>query len=424
MAKQARITRLMPILQGRTWLVIGLAVLILALLLPVVIVGRLGDTQAQPWLDTLTYGEIYAILALGLNVVVGFAGLLDLGYAAFYAIGAYTFGLLASSQAQNFLPGNVSINLPFLTVASSGLRQGIHLNFWVALPLCALVAATFGIILGAPTLRLRGDYLAIVTLGFGEIVPEVITNLGPNNSLGLPNITNGTNAIFGIDQPPTVGPLDLVINGVDHSIGPLTFSTDQLPWYYLGLATLIVIITIATRLENSRLGRAWVAMREDELAASCMGINLTRTKLSAFAMGAFFSGLAGMINGSRLQTITPDAFQFAVSITILTMVVLGGMGSIPGVLLGAFIIAALQLTLLDQFNNLLHWIGGLAHANALQAVDVTQGKNLIFGLLLVLMMIFRREGLIPQRRRRTELRPTLDEQAGENIQLAGIRGEA
>jgi len=314
------------------WRTAGYVALALALVLPI---GIEQTSQGQIWLDTLTYGEVYAILALGLNVVVGFAGLLDLGYAAFYAIGAYTFGLLASSQAQNFLPGNVSINLPFLNVASSGLRQGIHLNFWVALPLCALVAATFGIILGAPTLRLRGDYLAIVTLGFGEIVPEVITNLGPNNSLGLPNITNGTNAIFGIDQP---------------QLGPLHFSTDQLPWYYLGLATLIVIITIATRLENSRLGRAWVAMREDELAASCMGINLTRTKLSAFAMGAFFSGLAGMINGSRLQTITPDAFKFDVSITILTMVVLGGMGSIPGVLIGALIIAALQLTLLDQLS--------------------------------------------------------------------------
>ncbi len=396
----------MPIPRGRTWLITGLVVLVLALLAPIVIEQT---SQGQIWLDTLTYGEVYAILALGLNVVVGFAGLLDLGYAAFYAIGAYTFGLLASSQAQNFLPGNVSINLPFLNVASSGLRQGIHLNFWVALPLCALVAATFGIILGAPTLRLRGDYLAIVTLGFGEIVPEVITNLGPNNSLGLPNITNGTNALFGIDQP---------------QLGPLHFSTDQLPWYYLGLATLIVIITIATRLENSRLGRAWVAMREDELAASCMGINLTRTKLSAFAMGAFFSGLAGMINGSRLQTITPDAFKFDVSITILTMVVLGGMGSIPGVLIGALIIAALQLTLLDQLTNALHGIGGATNVGFLQTLDLTQGKNLIFGLLLVLMMIFRREGLIPQRRRRTELRPTRDEQAEENIQLAGIRGEA
>jgi branched-chain amino acid transport system permease protein len=402
-----RVTRRMPIPRGREWQAAGTVALVLALLLPLVL---RQSSQAQIWLDTIAYAEVFAILALGLNVVVGFAGLLDLGYAAFYAIGAYTFGLLASAQSQFWLPAGTSLNLPFLTIASSGVHQGIHLTFWVALPLCGLVAATFGVILGAPTLRLRGDYLAIVTLGFGEIVPEVITNLGPNNPLGWPNITNGTNSIFGIDQP---------------HIGGLQFSTDQLPWYYLGLATLVVIIWLASRLENSRLGRAWIAMREDELAAACMGINLTRTKLAAFAMGAFFAGIAGMINGSRLQTITPDSFKFEVSITILTMVVLGGMGSIPGVLIGAIIIAALQLTLLDQLTNFLQYIGGVVHSSFLQSVDLTQGKNLIFGLLLVLMMIFRREGLFPSRRRSIELHPTtMQEQAEENIQLAGLREEA
>jgi branched-chain amino acid transport system permease protein len=407
MGQPLRITRRMPIPRGRGWQATGGVALVLAVLLPVVIYQT---SQGQIWLDTLAYGEVYAILALGLNVVVGFAGLLDLGYAAFYAIGAYTFGLLASAQSQFWLPAGASLHLGFITIASTGIHQGIHLNFWVALPLCGLVAATFGIILGAPTLRLRGDYLAIVTLGFGEIVPEVITNLGPNNTFGWPNITNGTNAIFGIDQP---------------SIGGLQFSTDQLPWYYLGLVALVFIIWLASRLENSRLGRAWIAMREDELAAACMGINLRRTKLAAFAMGAFFSGIAGMINGSRLQTITPDSFQFAVSITILTMVVLGGMGSIPGVLIGALIIAALQLTLLDQLTNFIQFVGGAVHIGFLQTVDLTQGKNLIFGLLLVLMMIFRREGLFPSRRRRIELRPvTMQEQAEENVQLAGLREEA
>jgi branched-chain amino acid transport system permease protein len=387
--------------------VAGLVALVVALLFPLALSLT---SQAQIWLDTVAYAEVFAILALGLNVVVGFAGLLDLGYAAFYAIGAYTFGLLASGQASNFLPGNITINLPFLNVAASGVHQGVHLSFWLALPACGLIAATFGVILGAPTLRLRGDYLAIVTLGFGEIVPEVITNLGPDNSLGWPNLTNGTNGVSGLDQPKVLG---------------LQFSTDQLPWYYLGLATLVVIIFIAGRLENSRLGRAWIAMREDELAASCMGINLTRTKLAAFAMGAFFSGIAGMINGSRLQTITPDSFKFEVSITILTMVVLGGMGSIPGVLVGAFIVAAVQLTLLDQFTNFVQYVGGVVHSSFLQSVDLTQGKNLIFGLLLVLMMIFRREGLFPSRRRSIELRPaTMQEQAEENIQLAGLREEA
>jgi branched-chain amino acid transport system permease protein len=407
MAAPLRITRRMPIPRGRAWLIASLVGLALALLFPLALELT---SQAQVWLDTIAYAEVFAILALGLNVVVGFAGLLDLGYAAFYAIGAYTFGLLASAQSQFWLPRNASLHLPLLTVASTGVHQGIHLNFWVALPLCGLVAATFGVILGAPTLRLRGDYLAIVTLGFGEIVPEVITNLGPGNTLGLPNITNGTNSIFGIDQP---------------SLGPLQFSTDQLPWYYLGLSALVAIIMLAGRLENSRLGRAWVAMREDELAAACMGINLTKTKLLAFAMGAFFSGIAGMINGSRLQTITPDSFRFEVSITILTMVVLGGMGSIPGVLIGALIVASVQLTLLDKLTTVVQGLGGLTHVTFLQTLDLTQGKNLIFGLLLVLMMIFRREGLFPSSRRRVELRPTtVQEQVGENVQLAGLREEA
>ena len=400
-------TRLAGTLRDRPWRVAGLVGLALALLLPLVLELT---SQAQIWLDTIAYAEVFAILALGLNVVVGFAGLLDLGYAAFYAIGAYTFGLLASAQSQFWLPRNASLHLPFLTIATSGVNQGIHLNPWVALPLCGLVAATFGVILGAPTLRLRGDYLAIVTLGFGEIVPEVITNLGPNNTFGWPNITNGTNSIFGIDQP---------------SLGPLQFSTNQLPWYYLGLVALVAIILLAGRLENSRLGRAWVAMREDELAAACMGINLTKTKLLAFAMGAFFSGIAGMINASRLQTITPDAFKFEVSITILTMVVLGGMGSIPGVLIGALIVASVQLTFLDKLTTVVQGLGGLTHVGFLQTLDLTQGKNLIFGLLLVLMMIFRREGLFPSSRRRVELRPvTLHEQAEENVQLAGLREEA
>ena len=338
------------------------------------------------WVDGFANAGTYVLLAVGLNIVVGLAGLLDLGYAAFFAFGAYAYAYGASPFSHN--------DLPFLPLLLVG----------------AAVAATFGVILGAPTLRLRGDYLAIVTLGFGEIVPEVITNLGPNNSFGWPNITNGTNSIFGIDQP---------------SLGPLQFSTDQLPWYYLGLAALVAIIWLAGRLENSRLGRAWIAMREDELAAACMGINLTRTKLSAFAMGAFFSGIAGMINGSRLQTITPDSFRFEVSITILTMVVLGGMGSIPGVLIGALIVASVQLTLLDKLTTVVNGLGGLTHVAFLQTLDLTQGKNLIFGLLLVLMMIFRREGLFPSSRRRVELRPTtVHEQAEENVQLAGLREEA
>ncbi|MGH2409449.1 MAG: branched-chain amino acid ABC transporter permease, partial [Chloroflexota bacterium] len=275
-----------------------LLVLLAAILLPII----LGPTGHQQDLtDDFVQAEVYAMLALGLNVVVGFAGLLDLGYAAFFAIGAYTFGLLSSAQ---FQPSST-----FSTPVINWGPTGIHANFWIFLPGCALIAALFGFILGAPTLRLRGDYLAIVTLGFGEIVHKTVLNLGPSNALGWPDITGGDNSLAGIFQP---------------QLGPLQFSTDQVPWYYLGLVVLAVIIIIAYSLQNSRLGRAWVAMREDELAASCMGINLTRTKLLAFAMGAFFSGFAGVIQGSRIGAVNPEQFTFTVSISILVMVVLGG----------------------------------------------------------------------------------------------------
>jgi branched-chain amino acid transport system permease protein len=353
----------------------------------------------------------YAMLALGLNVVVGYAGLLDLGYAAFYAIGAYAFGMIGSAQ---FQPGaTLDLHIGGVELFNMG-PNGIHANFWFFLPLVALVAAFFGVILGAPTLRLRGDYLAIVTLGFGEIVPDIVRNLGVNNIFGWPDITGGENSLSGIDQPK-LGAIQF---------GPGQPGSDQ-AWYYLSLVVLALIVLISVQLRDSRLGRAWIAIREDEVAASCMGINLTRTKLLAFAMGAFFSGFAGMINGSRLGAINPEDFTFEVSIAILCMVVLGGMGSIPGVIVGALIISELQYSLLDKASALAHSLGNVTHIGYLQTVDLTGAKYLIFGIILVLMMIFRREGILPSRRRSIELHPeTLHEQAEENIQLAGLREEA
>ncbi|HVC83013.1 MAG TPA: branched-chain amino acid ABC transporter permease [Chloroflexota bacterium] len=382
------------------WLIVLLA----AILLPIV----LGPTGHQQDLtDDFVQAEVYAMLALGLNVVVGFAGLLDLGYAAFFAIGAYTFGLLSSAQ---FQPSS-RFSSPIINWGPTG----IHANFWIFLPGCALIAALFGFILGAPTLRLRGDYLAIVTLGFGEIVHKTVLNLGPSNALGWPDITGGDNSLAGIFQP---------------QLGPLQFSTDQVPWYYLGLIVLAVIIIIAYSLQNSRLGRAWVAMREDELAASCMGINLTRTKLLAFAMGAFFSGFAGVIQGSRIGAVNPQQFTFTVSISILVMVVLGGIGSVPGVVLGASLIALIQFYLLDQLNTWAHGNFSIGPLNLTYpgivpaSFDVNEAEYLIFGILLVLMMVFRPEGLIPSGRRRRELHPT-DEgiRVEENQQLYDMRSE-
>ncbi|HEX3463025.1 MAG TPA: hypothetical protein VHS78_03090 [Candidatus Elarobacter sp.] len=290
----------------------------------------------------------FVLLALGLNIVVGFAGLLDLGYAAFFAIGSYAFAMLASPQF------------------------GVHVPFWVLIFVASAIAAVFGILLGAPTLRLRGDYLAIVTLGFGEIVPQTFLN--------LTQWTGGPNGIGSLDQPVFFG---------------LRFGFDPLPYYLLILALIALAVWVANNLRHSRLGRAWMAIREDELAAAHMGINTTTTKLAAFAMGASFSGLAGCAYASKLQLVSPDQFGFNVSVFILAMLVLGGMGNIPGVIVGSLILSALERFILPQGTNFLHGIG--VH------VDLTNSRFLIYGAILVLMMLFRPEGLIPSRERKAEL---------------------
>jgi branched-chain amino acid transport system permease protein len=290
----------------------------------------------------------FVLLALGLNIVVGFAGLLDLGYAAFFAIGSYAFAMLASPQF------------------------GIHLPFWLLLFVASGIAGVFGILLGAPTLRLRGDYLAIVTLGFGEIVPQTFLNLS--------QWTGGPNGIGSLDQP---------------SIGAYKFGFNALPYYFMVLGLIAFAVWVASNLRNSRLGRAWMAIREDELAAAHMGINTTTTKLAAFAMGASFSGLAGCAFASKLQLVSPDQFGFNVSVFILAMLVLGGMGNIPGVIVGSLILSALDRFILPQGTNFFHGIG--------LNIDLTGSRFLIYGVILVMMMLFRPEGLIPSRQRKAEL---------------------
>jgi branched-chain amino acid transport system permease protein len=310
----------------------------------------------------------FVLLALGLNIVVGFAGLLDLGYAAFFAIGSYAFAMLASPQF------------------------GIHVPFWLLVFVAAGIAAVFGILLGAPTLRLRGDYLAIVTLGFGEIVPQTFLN--------LTQWTGGPNGIGSLDQPVFFG---------------LRFGFDPLPYYLLILALIALAVWVASNLRNSRLGRAWMAIREDELAAAHMGINTTTTKLAAFAMGASFSGLAGCAYASKLQLVSPDQFGFNVSVFILAMLVLGGMGNIPGVIVGSLILSALERFILPQGTNFLHGL----HIN----VDLTNSRFLIYGAILVLMMLFRPEGLIPSRERKAELHAG-DTDAGAAAQEQELYTEA
>jgi branched-chain amino acid transport system permease protein len=317
------------------------------------------------------------VLALGLNIVVGYAGLLDLGYAAFFAIGAYTMGIL---------------NSPF---------HGIQLGFWPVMGLAAIVAAFFGMILGAPTLRLRGDYLAIVTLGFGEIVPIVFRNaseltikLGPLVLLDDFNLTNGVQGLNPVGRPNFFG---------------YVFGNQPLPWYYLVLFMGVLVIISSRRLEDSRIGRAWLAIREDELAADFMGVDPIKTKLLAFALGASFSGIAGSIYAAKLQAIFPELFRFQTSVLLLCMVILGGMGNIRGVVLGGMLITVFDRVVLAQSTELVQGLGSLLGIEALQRLDLSLWRWFFFGVTLMIVMILRPEGLWPSRVRQAELHEASEE---------------
>ena len=321
------------------------------------------------WWDAFANAGVFVLLAMGLNVVVGLAGLLDLGYAAFFAIGAYTYAYSNSTFS--------GLDLPFLPMLVVG----------------AAVAAVFGIALGAPTLRLRGDYLAIMTLGFGEIVPIVFLNLD--------KWTEGTNGIGGIFRPEALPFLG--------KFGAIT------PYNYLIMMLFIVTITMILlyRLQDSRIGRAWVAIREDELAAAANGINTITTKLLAFALGATTSGLAGVFNASKLTIVSPDQFLFTVSFTVLAMVIIGGMGNIWGVAAGAFVVFMIQSVFLKQINTVVGALGIPAFNIGPVQVDISQinflqFQFLLYGIALVLMMLKRPEGLFPSQTRRRELHEDTD----------------
>ncbi len=337
----------------------GVALVALALLVLPFALAQVGTS----WVRITNYAILYVLLALGLNIVVGFAGLLDLGYVAFYAVGAYTYALLASPQF------------------------GLHLPFWVILPIGALVAAFFGVLLGAPTLKLRGDYLAIVTLGFGEIVRIFLNNLSRPV-----NITNGPQGITGID-PFRFGGFDF---SKPETLLGITFS-GPIKYYYLLLLVMIAILLVNVRLQNSRIGRAWEAVREDETAARAMGINTTRMKLLAFAMGASFGGVAGGMFSAIQAFISPESFVLVESIMVVAMVVLGGMGNIWGVVLGA--------VLLSFVPEILRWtVQPLQEALfGRMLIEPEVIRMLIFGLALVLIMLFRPAGLLPSAVRKREL---------------------
>jgi branched-chain amino acid transport system permease protein len=315
------------------------------------------------WVRIMDFALLYIMLALGLNIVVGYAGLLDLGYIAFFAVGAYCYALLGSPQL------------------------GLHLPFWIVLPLGTLLACIFGVLLGAPTLRLRGDYLAIVTLGFGEIIRIFLNNL--NAPI---NITNGPQGISMID-PIRFGEFSL---GNTHELFGLTFPSVHLHYYLFLLFTLLVIF-ISLRLEDSRIGRAWMAIREDEVAAEAMGINTRNIKLLAFAMGATFGGLAGGLFAGFQGFVSPESFSLTESITVLCMVVLGGMGNISGVLLGGILLVVLPEALRHGSGPAQQLLFGKT------LIDPESLRMLLFGLALITVMLWRPAGLWPSNQRRREL---------------------
>jgi len=365
------------------WLKRSLAFVSLGILMPI-----LGTINGY-YLEVATQVGIFVALALGLNIVVGLAGLLDLGYVAFYAVGAYTWAIFGSPQAGKFISASI---------AHFPLAGGW---FFVFLVLGVLVAASFGILLGLPVLRLRGDYLAIVTLGFGEVIRVLANNLDKPI-----NLTNGPQGITPISRPP------LFFQPLLSALGVPASPTVLYPLYLYGIVLLIVgvVILVNRRLEDSHIGRAWEAIREDEVAAQAMGVPLVRMKLLAFACGASFAGVMGVIFSAKQVFINPESFTFLESIGVLSMVILGGMGSIPGAILGATVVTVLNLQVLKGLSL---WLNSLRNAgvtilgynlaNLPTQLEPAKYERMIFGIILVLMMIYRPQGILPARRRSREL---------------------
>jgi branched-chain amino acid transport system permease protein len=342
----------------------------------IAIVFPLFFPQGSGWVDDMTIALAYVVMGLGLNVVVGYAGLLDLGYVAFFAIGAYTTGWFMSG-----FYGDANIHV-FVGEFAKAL-PGIHLNFLLVVVIAAGLCAIAGIIIGLPTLRLRGDYIAIVTLAFGEIIRVFAIEGNEITIAGNAKLTAGRQGITPIDK-------------IDLPFLDQFTSLNLRPWYWTALALVLVVLFVNIRLRDSRLGRAWIALREDEVAAASMGIPLVKTKLMAYAVGAAFGGMSGAFLGSFLNTVNADQFAFGFSIFILAMIILGGLGSVWGVVIGSLALSLINTRLIPDVLNDVPSNLGLDF----NLVDVNYG---IFGFLLVLMMVLRPEGLLPERRRQIEL---------------------
>ena len=335
--------------------------------------------SGAPFMDDSVTALAYVVMALGLNIVVGFAGLLDLGYVAFFAIGAYTCGWLASGFADK-VNGGEGIHIGVSSFLEA--LPGIHLNFLLVLVGAIITTAIAGVLIGLPTLRLRGDYIAIVTLAFGEIIRVIALNGNEIHIAGY-ELTNGAQGITPVDK-------------IDLPFTEQFTSLDLRPWFWTALGMVALVLFVNFRLRDSRLGRAWIAVREDEVAAASMGVPLVRTKLLAYATGAAFGGISGAFLGSYLNTVNADQFQFSFSIFVLAMVILGGLGNIWGVVLGAVVLSFVNTYLIpDVLNETPDKVG--------LDFDLTELSFGIFGFLLVIMMVLRPEGLLPERRRKLEM---------------------
>ena len=339
------------------WIVGGIALLVLPLIL---------QYFGNAWVRIADLALLYVMLALGLNIVVGYAGLLDLGYVAFYAVGAYLFALMASPH----------LSETFAAFAAM-FPNGLHTSLWVVIPLAAILAAFVGVLLGIPVLKLRGDYLAIVTLGFGEIIRIFLNNLDRPV-----NLTNGPKGMGQIDSVKLFG-LDL---GKQLELFGFDISSVTL-YYYLFLALVIVTIVICYRLQDSRIGRAWMAIREDEIAAKAMGINTRNMKLLAFGMGASFGGVSGAMFGAFQGFVSPESFSLMESVMIVAMVVLGGIGHIPGVILGAVLLSSLP--------EVLRFVAGPLQAMTDGRLDSAILRQLLIALAMIVVMLMRPRGLWP-----------------------------
>lgn len=385
---------------------IGLGVVITVVLMPVIGIRNIS------YLEVIFQISVFAALGLGLNIVVGFAGLLDLGYVAFYAVGAYLWAFFGSQQMflLHEIPGTAPAGTPFFLPPDT---------FYLFVIAAVIVAALAGILLGLPVLRLRGDYLAIVTLGFGEVIRVLANNL--DKPL---NLTNGPQGISPIQRPTLPGPLLDMLRGildplVGHPVSDAEFY--NLFFYLVALVFVVLVIVAVRRLDDSKIGRAWTAIREDELAAVAMGVPLVRMKLGAFAAGASFAGAMGVLFAASRTFVSPESFSFMQSIGVLTIVILGGLGSIPGVILGAAVVTILNLQVLQGLSLYLSELRqsdavipliNFPWRNLSNQLDPAKYQRMLFGLILIIMMIYRPAGLIPAARRKRELQKNPEDEVG------------